>query len=125
MLRDSRAFSGFSVADIEKAKKFYGNKLGLKVKDSPMGIIELHFSNGNKVIIYPKPNHEPATFTVLNFPVGQIEKAVEELSQKGIKFLQYGEPIKTNEKGICDNGDHAIAWFKDPAGNILSLIEEK
>lgn len=125
MLQNSDAFSSFSVNDIENAKKFYGQKLGLKEKDNPMGIIELHFPNGNNVIIYPKPNHEPATFTVLNFPVSKIEKAVDELSAKGIEFLQYEAPIKTNEKGICDNGDHAIAWFKDPAGNILSLIEEK
>lgn len=125
MLQNSEAFSGFSVDDIEKAKKFYGVKLGLKVKVNNMGILELHFSNGNNVIIYPKPSHEPATFTVLNFPVDQIEKTVDELSHKGIQFLQYEAPIKTNEKGICNNGDHSIAWFKDPAGNILSLIKEQ
>ncbi len=125
MLQNSEAFSGFSVDDIEKAKKFYGEKLGLKVKVNNMGILELHFSNGNNVIIYPKPSHEPATFTVLNFPVDQIEKTVDELSHKGIQFLQYEAPIKTNEKGICNNGDHSIAWFKDPAGNILSLIKEQ
>ena len=76
MLQNSKAFSGYSVDNIEKAKDFYANVLGLKVKDNPMGIIELHFSNENSVILYPKPNHEPATFTVLNFPVKEIEKAI-------------------------------------------------
>lgn len=125
MLQNSKAFSGYSVDNIEKAKDFYANVLGLKVKDNPMGIIELHFSNENSVILYPKPNHEPATFTVLNFPVKEIEKAVDTLSEKGVKFIQYEEPIKTDEKGICWSSEVPnIAWFKDPAGNILSVLEE-
>lgn len=125
MLQNSKAFSGYSVDNIEKAKDFYANVLGLKVKDNPMGIIELHFSNENSVILYPKPNHEPATFTVLNFPVKEIEKAVDTLSEKGIKFIQYEEPIKTDEKGICWSSEGPnIAWFKDPGGNILSVLEE-
>lgn len=125
MLQNSKAFSGYSVDNIEKAKDFYANVLGLKVKDNPMGIIELHFSNENSVILYPKPNHEPATFTVLNFPVKEIEKAVDTLSEKGVKFIQYEEPIKTDEKGICWSSEGPnIAWFKDPAGNILSVLEE-
>lgn len=124
MLQNSEAFSGYSVDDIKKAKDFYGTVLGLKIKENAMGILDIHFPNGHNVIIYPKPNHEPATFTVLNFQVKNIEKSVDELSENGTKFLQYEEPIKTNEKGICDNGDHSIAWFKDPAGNILSLIQK-
>ena len=125
MLQNSKAFSGYSVDNIEKAKDFYANVLGLKVKDNPMGIIELHFSNENSVILYPKPNHEPATFTVLNFPVKEIEKAVDILSDNGVKFIQYEEPIKTDEKGICWSSEGPnIAWFKDPAGNILSVLEE-
>lgn len=125
MLQKSEAFSGYSVDDIKKAKDFYENVLGLKVKDNPMGLIELHFSNGHGVIIYPKPNHEPATFTVLNFPVENIENAVDVLTEKGVKFILYKEPIKTDSKGICrsDEGPN-IAWFKDPAGNILSVLEE-
>ncbi len=124
MLQNSEAFSGYSVDDIEKAKDFYENLLGLKVKDNPMGLLELHFQNGHSVILYPKPNHQAATFTVLNFPVKNIENAVDNLIAKGIKFLQYKEPIKTDDKGICwsDAGPN-IAWFKDPAGNILSILE--
>ena len=100
MLNRSKAFSGFSVNDIPKAKKFYSEILGVKVKDNPMGIIELHFEGGQKIIIYPKPNHVPATFTILNFPVTNIGEAVDELIKKGIKFEQYEEPIKTDKKGI-------------------------
>ena len=125
MLQTSKAFSGYSVDDIKKAKDFYGNILGLNVKDNPMGLIELHFQNGNSVIIYPKPNHEPATFTVLNFPVKNIEKTLDDLSKKGVEFIQYKEPIKTDTKGICWNAEGPnIAWFKDPAGNMLSVLEE-
>lgn len=127
MLKQSKAFSGFSVNDILKAKQFYSEILGLEVNDNPMGLIELNFEGGNHIIIYPKPNHVPATFTILNFPVTNIDEAVDELINKGIKFEQYEGPIKTDEKGICRSGGKGpnIAWFKDPAGNILSLIEEK
>lgn len=127
MLKHSKAFSGFSTNDISKAKEFYTEILELDVKDSPMGVIELDIEGGNKIIIYPKPNHVPATFTVLNFPVTNIDDAVDELTKKGVVFEQYEAPIKTDEKGICrsDGRSPNIAWFKDPAGNILSLIEEK
>lgn len=127
MLKQSKAFSGFSVNDIQKAKQFYSEILDLDVKDNPMGLIELNIKGGNRIIIYPKPNHVPATFTVLNFPVKNIEESVDELIKKGIKFEQYEEPIKTDKKGICRSGGKGpnIAWFKDPAGNILSVIEEK
>jgi predicted enzyme related to lactoylglutathione lyase len=125
MLKHSKAFSGFSVNDIEKAKKFYSEILGLDVTDNPMGLIELNIEGGNHIIIYPKPNHVPATFTVLNFPVDNIDEAVDELIKKGIQFEQYEAPIKTDEKGICrsDGKGPNIAWFKDPAGNILSILE--
>jgi len=124
MLKHSKAFSGFSVNDIEKAKQFYGQVLQLEVKGNPMGLIELHTEGGVPVIVYPKPNHEPATFTILNFPVDNIDKAVDELIAKGIKFEQYEGEIKTDEKGIARNPQGPkIAWFKDPAGNILSVIE--
>jgi len=125
MLKHSKAFSGFSVDDLQKAKKFYTEILGIEVKDNPMGLIELHIEGSNRIIIYPKPNHEPATFTILNFPVDNIDEAVDELISKGIKFEQYEGEIKTDEKGICRNPQGPkIAWFKDPAGNILSVIEE-
>ena len=127
MLKQSKAFSGFSVNDIQKAKHFYSEILGLDVKDNPMGLIELNIEGNNRIIIYPKPNHVPATFTILNFPVKNIDEAVDELIKKRITFEQYEEPIKTDKKGIYRSGGKGpnIAWFKDSAGNILSLIEEK
>lgn len=125
MLRHSKAFSGFSVDNLEKAKNFYGNILGLKVEENPMGLLELHLENSNHIIIYPKPNHAPATFTILNFPVEDIEQAVDALAQKGVSFEQYEGDIKTDAKGICrGKGGPDIAWFRDPAGNILSVIQE-
>lgn len=126
MFKNTKAFSGFSVNDLQKAKNFYSNVLGLNVKDNPMGLIELQIAGGNNIIIYPKSNHEPATFTILNFPVSDIDKAVDELIAKGIVFEQYEGEIKTDEKGICrDSRGPNIAWFKDPAGNILSVVEQK
>ncbi len=126
MFKHTKAFSGFSVNDIQKAKEFYGNMLGLEIKEGIMGILELHIEGNNPVIVYPKPNHEPATFTILNFPVDNIDKAVDALIEKGVVFEQYGGDIKTDEKGISrDNGGPNIAWFKDPAGNILSVLEVK
>ena len=125
MLKHSKAFGGFSVNDIQKAKSFYSGVLGLEVTDNPMGLIELHIEGGNNIMVYPKPDHTPATFTILNFPVKNIEKTVDELIQKGITFEQYEGQIKTDEKGICRNPEGpSIAWFKDPAGNILSVIEQ-
>ena len=125
MLTNAKAFSGFSTNDLSRAKDFYQNILGLKVYESAMGILELHLAGGLKVIIYPKPDHVPATFTVLNFTVENIDRAVDELTHKGIIFEQYGFPgLKTDAKGIC-RSKPLIAWFKDPAGNILSVIEEE
>src|SRR5436305_15320389 len=112
MLKHANAFSSFSVNDIQKAKKFYSEVLGLDVKDDPMGLIQLHTEGNNPVMIYPKPNHEPATFTVLNFPVDDVEKTVDELIAKGIVFEQYEGQIQTNEKGISANPNGPkIAWF--------------
>lgn len=127
MFKKSKAFSGFSVDNLQKAKEFYSKVLELKVKNGPMGILELHIEGGNMVIIYPKPNHEPATFTVLNFPVTHIDQAVDELARRSVQFEQYEGDIKTDEKGICrsDGRGPNIAWFKDPAGNILSVLEEE
>lgn len=126
MFKQSNAFSSFSVTDIQKAKKFYGELLGLEVKDSYMGLLELHTQGNNPIMIYPKPNHLPATFTILNFPVDDIEKTVDALIAKGIVFEQYEGEIKTNEKGISVSPvGPKIAWFKDPAGNILSVLEKQ
>lgn len=126
MLTKSKAFSSFSVNDLQKAKAFYQEILGVNVTDNPMGLIELNIEGGNKILVYPKPDHTPATFTVLNFPVANIEEAVDELIQEGVLFEQYEGQIQTNEKGISrGNGGPEIAWFKDPAGNILSLIEQQ
>ncbi|MEX2593837.1 MAG: VOC family protein [Anditalea sp.] len=127
MFKNSKAFSGFSVNDLQKAKEFYSKVLGLEVKDNPMKILELNISGGNNIIVYPKPDHIPATFTILNFPVNDIDQAVDGLSSRGVRFEQYEGDIKTDEKGICrsDGRGPNIAWFKDPAGNILSVLEEK
>jgi predicted enzyme related to lactoylglutathione lyase len=125
MLRDSKAFSGFAVGDIEKAKEFYGRKLGLKVSESN-GLLTLNLAGGNNVLIYPKPNHTPATFTVLNFPVDDVDQAVDEFTKRGVRFEIYDLPdIKTDKKGIMRGNGPTIAWFKDPAGNILSVIEQE
>lgn len=124
MLKDSKAFSGFSVDDMEKAKDFYGRTLGLDVKEEAMGLLGLHLVGGNTVLIYPKPNHAPATFTILNFPVDNVDQAVDELTKRGVRFEIYPD-LKTDEKGIMRGHGPAIAWFKDPAGNILSVLEEK
>ena len=130
MFKNTKAFSSFSVNNLQKAKEFYSKTLGINVSDNPMGLIELHIAGSNNIMVYPKPNHEPATFTVLNFPVDDIDKTVDELTTKGVVFEQYDfAELKTDEKGISrgDGGERgpSIAWFKDPAGNILSVVEEK
>lgn len=129
MLKDSHTFNSYSTDDIESSKKFYGETLGLEVFENEMGILEIKVAGSNKFVIYPKENHRPATFTVLNFEVKDIEQEVDNLISKGIVFEQYPEPLKTDTKGICwppqDKNWPTIAWFKDPAGNILSLIEEQ
>ena len=124
MFKNTKAFSGFSVDDIQKAKEFYGTTLGLDVSEEN-GLLELHIAGGNNVLVYPKPNHTPATFTILNFPVDDIEKAVDDLSRLGVRFESYNfGDIKTDEKGIFRGAGPNIAWFKDPAGNILSVLEQ-
>ena len=125
MLNGSKAFSSFSVDDVDKARKFYGETLGLDVSEEEMGVLGIRLGDGATLMAYPKPNHEPATFTVLNFPVDDVEATVDELEGKGIRFEHYDTPdLKTDEKGISrGNGGPTIAWFKDPAGNILSVLE--
>jgi predicted enzyme related to lactoylglutathione lyase len=123
MLRDSYAFSGFSTNDIASAKQFYSETLGLDASENDMGILTLKFKSGAQVIIYPKGDaHQPATFTVLNFPVPDVEKTVDELASKGVVFEKYPD-LGTDEKGIARGNGPDIAWFKDPAGNILSVLK--
>jgi catechol 2,3-dioxygenase-like lactoylglutathione lyase family enzyme len=122
MFRESRAFSGFSTNDIEKARKFYTDTLGVEVSDDN-GMLSLHLAGGGNVLIYPKPNHEPATFTVLNFPVKNIDEAVDKLTKAGVPFERY-EGMKQDQRGIMRDQGPPIAWFKDPAGNILSVLEQ-
>jgi catechol-2,3-dioxygenase len=124
MFKDSKSFSSFSVNDMKKAREFYGEILGLGVTETQEGL-ELHLAGGNTVFLYAKPNHTPASFTVLNFPVNNIEKAVDELVDIGLRLEHYELPdFKTDKRGIAKGPGMKIAWFKDPAGNILSVIEE-
>jgi predicted enzyme related to lactoylglutathione lyase len=125
VLRNSAAFSGFSVDDVSKAKHFYGEVLGLDVSaDGTMGTLTLNLGSGAKVLIYPKANHTPATFTLLNFPVENVEREVDQLSERGVRFEVYAEGnLKTDRKGISRGSGPTIAWFKDPAGNFLSVLE--
>ncbi|SAL17719.1 Glyoxalase-like domain protein [Caballeronia udeis] len=127
LLKDSHAFSGFAVKDLAEAKAFYSETLGLKVTSGSMGILKLHLAGGNNVLVYPKANHVPATYTVLNFPVDSVDQAVETLSAQGVRFEHYDMPsLKTDAKGICrSSGGPVIAWFKDPSGNIFSVLEER
>jgi catechol 2,3-dioxygenase-like lactoylglutathione lyase family enzyme len=120
MFKDAKAFSGFSVNDIPKAKAFYSNTLGLNVSEEN-GMLNLQINGGNHILIYPKPDHTPATFTVLNFPVANIEQVVDELTKRGVRFEIYNKD--QDEKGIYRGQGPNIAWFKDPAGNILSVLE--
>jgi len=126
MFKDTKAFSGFAVKDTAEAKQFYSQILDLNVEDGQMaGIIQLNIVGGNHILIYPKPDHIPASFTILNFPVINIESAVEQLTARGVQFIIYNEPhFKTDDKGIFRGGGPKIAWFKDPAGNILSIIQQ-
>ena len=122
----SEAFSSFSVNDLKKAEEFYAEKLGVEVEEQEQGL-KLTFDDGNNVFIYPKSDHKPATFTVLNFPVEDIDVAVDKLTGLGVKFESYKGEMETDEKGIFRGADKGegpnIAWFKDPAGNFLSVIE--
>jgi len=125
MFKETKAFSGFSVNDIAKAKEFYSTILGLDVREDMEGMLELHIKGNNPIVVYPKPNHIPATFTVLNFPVPDVEKTVELLKSKGVVFESYDLPyFKTDNDNIFRGGGPFIAWFKDPAGNIFSVIQQ-
>lgn len=120
MLEHSKAFSGFSVDDIAAAKRFYGEVLGLRVTEAN-GMLRLHIDGNTDTLIYPKPDHVPATYTILNFPVDEIESAVDELVARGVAIEHYPG---LDERGINRREGPPIAWFKDPAGNILSVLHE-
>jgi catechol 2,3-dioxygenase-like lactoylglutathione lyase family enzyme len=123
MFKDTQAFSGFSVNDIPRAKQFYADTLGLNVSEE-YGMLQLKLATGAAVLVYPKENHEPATFTILNFPVPDVEEAVDRLTQAGVPFEHYEGELGTDEKGIFRGEGPTIAWFRDPAGNILSVLEQ-
>jgi catechol 2,3-dioxygenase-like lactoylglutathione lyase family enzyme len=121
MFEHTRAYSGFSVDDIQKAKQFYGETLGLRVSEQN-GMLTLHLAGDRDTLVYPKDDHTPATFTILNFPVEDVDRTVEELTERGVRFERY-EGFDQDEKGVFRGGGPLIAWFKDPAGNILSVIQ--
>ncbi|MDQ3344694.1 MAG: VOC family protein [Chloroflexota bacterium] len=122
MLKDSHAFSGFSSNDIPKAMDFYSQTLGLEVSEEN-GLLTLKLGGGHSALVYPKDDHQPATYTTLNFPVDDIEKAVDELTERGVIFEKYGGDFGQDERGVMRGEGPPIAWFKDPAGNILSVIQ--
>jgi catechol 2,3-dioxygenase-like lactoylglutathione lyase family enzyme len=122
MLESSKAFSGFAVPDLQKAREFYESTLGLKVSEEN-GLLTLHLAGDRDTLVYPKPDHTPATYTILNFPVADIDDAVDQLVARGVRFLRYDE-FDQDERGIWrGEGGPPIAWFTDPAGNILSVLE--
>ena len=124
MLADSPAFSGFSVNDLDAARRFYEDTLGLRTSDVGMdGLCRLELGGGAQVLVYAKVDHTPATFTVLNFPVPDVEKTVDDLTARGVRFERYENP-PTDEKGIMRAGGPLIAWFTDPAGNVFSVLEQ-
>jgi predicted enzyme related to lactoylglutathione lyase len=122
VFKDVEAFSGFSVDDIDAAKQFYGQTLGLDSSEQN-GLLFLHLAGGRDTVVYPKADHTPATFTILNFPVSDIEQTVEQLAALGVSFERY-EGLGQDERGIARAGGPLIAWFKDPAGNILSVLQQ-
>src|SRR5215213_2950821 len=123
MLTNSKAFSGFAVDDVQKAREFYGETLGLRLRviDEDHGLFSLEIAGDRPTLVYPKPDHVPATFTILNFPVEDIDEAVDALAVRGVEFERY-DGMEQDEKGIMRGQGPPIAWFKDPAGNILSVL---
>jgi catechol 2,3-dioxygenase-like lactoylglutathione lyase family enzyme len=123
MFANTQAFSGFAVDDLQQAREFYGETLGLKTSEEH-GLMTLHLAGDRDTLVYPKPDHTPATYTILNFPVDDIDKAVAELAARGVRFERY-DGLEQDEKGIARGEGPYIAWFKDPAGNVLSVLQEK
>jgi catechol 2,3-dioxygenase-like lactoylglutathione lyase family enzyme len=124
MFADTEAFSSFAVPDLERAEEFYGQTLGLNVSTvEEMGLLRLHIAGGRDVMVYPKPDHAPAVYTILNFPVDDIDRAVDALTERGVTFERY-DGFEQDEKGIARRGEGPpIAWFTDPAGNILAVVQ--
>jgi catechol 2,3-dioxygenase-like lactoylglutathione lyase family enzyme len=123
MFADIKAFSGFAVPDIEQARRFYADTLGLRVSEEN-GLLILHIAGDRDIVVYPKPDHTPASFTILNFPVADVEGTVDALTERGVRFERYdGEGFEQDDKGIQRGQGPLIAWFRDPAGNILSVIQ--
>jgi|ERR1043166_2180620 catechol 2,3-dioxygenase-like lactoylglutathione lyase family enzyme len=123
IFKEAKSFSSFSVRNLDKAREFYSETLGLEVDETEQGL-EMHLAGGNAIFLYPKDDHSPATFTVLNFPVKDIDAAVDELADAGVKLERYDLPdLKMDKRGIAKAPGMKIAWFKDPDGNILSVIE--
>jgi catechol 2,3-dioxygenase-like lactoylglutathione lyase family enzyme len=123
MFTNTKAFSGFAVEDVQKAREFYGETLGLETSEEH-GLLTLHLAGDRDTLVYPKPDHTPATYTILNFPVDDIEKAVDELASRGVRFERYDD-FEQDERGIFRGGGPLIAWFKDPAGNVLSVLQQQ
>jgi predicted enzyme related to lactoylglutathione lyase len=123
MFENTKAFSGFAVNDLEAAKKFYGEVLGLKTSER-YGLLTLHLAGGRDTLVYPKPDHSPATYTILNFAVDDIDAAVDELISRGVELVKY-DGLGQDDKGINRAGGPYIAWFNDPAGNILAVLQER
>jgi catechol 2,3-dioxygenase-like lactoylglutathione lyase family enzyme len=123
MFANTKAFSGFAVDDVAKARQFYGETLGLRTSEEH-GLLTLHLAGDRPTLVYPKPDHTPADYTILNFPVDDIDKAVDELSQRGVRLERY-EGFGQDERGVFRQEGPYIAWFKDPAGNVLSILQER
>jgi predicted enzyme related to lactoylglutathione lyase len=122
MFANTRAFSGFSVDDVQQARDFYAETLGINTSEEH-GMLQLHIAGGRDTLVYPKPNHEPANYTILNFPVEDIDATVDELTARGVQMLRY-EGFDQDERGIFRGGGPLIAWFEDPAGNVLSVLQQ-
>ncbi|MCP3782530.1 VOC family protein [Micromonospora sp. A3M-1-15] len=125
MFRDTKAFTGFSVDDPDRAERFYTDVLGLRVSrdDAMGGLLTLHLAGDRPVLVYPKSDHRPATYTVLNFPVPDVDRAVDELVSRGVRFERY-EGMPQDDKGVMRGNGPTIAWFTDPAGNVISVLQE-
>jgi predicted enzyme related to lactoylglutathione lyase len=125
MLAQSKAFSGFAVDDLEKAQEFYGETLGLEVESiEDPGLLTIHLAGDRDTLIYPKADHQPATYTILNFPVEDVDATVEGLTARGVSFEHY-DGMEQDDKGISRGMGPTIAWFKDPAGNVLAVLDEE
>jgi catechol 2,3-dioxygenase-like lactoylglutathione lyase family enzyme len=123
MFANTKAFSGFAVDDLEQARRFYGETLGIRTSGEH-GLMTLHLARGRDTLVYPKTGHTPASYTILNFPVDDIEAAVDELTARGVRFERY-EGLDQDERGIGRGGGPYIAWFTDPAGNILAVLQDR